>query len=303
MTNPSYDDEIDLREYINVIVKRWKIVAGLAVGIAIIALIFSLLQKPAYQAKTTILLHGESGGNLSQYAGIAGMLGINLNSGGGGNLGDLTELLKSKVVASKVLDDLKLTERIKGWDSPEIKRQNLIASVSGFLKPPKITGNIVELKVEADDAQLAADVANGFVDAISYYWNELNYTEAQKKLKYIETELPRVESDLKLVERKLKLSQTSGGFDLGGGSQGGVQRDYDIYNSVYTMLRKEYESTKLEASKEIPPFSVVDKAEKPLSKSRPRPKLNTMIGGVLGLFCGVFIAFFQEYWEKSGKRV
>lgn len=80
-----------------------------------------------------------------------------------------------------------------------------------------------------------------------------------------------------------------------------LSRELDIQISVYTMLRKEYESVKLEESKEIPPFSIVDKAEKPLAKSKPRTKLNALIGLVLGLFSGAFVAFFQEYWEKSGK--
>jgi uncharacterized protein involved in exopolysaccharide biosynthesis len=304
MTNqPVYNDEIDLREYIDVIVRRWTLIVGVTVIVAILALVFSLTQKPVYESKATILLRSAGGSSsLSQYAGLAGMLGVNLGGGGGSSLGDLTELLKSKAVAAKVLDDLKLTARIKGWDNPKIKRQSLISAVSGYLKLPKMTGNLLELKTEADDPQLAADVANGFIEAISYYWNELNYTQAQKKLRYIQLELPRVERDLKIVESKLRLSPGATTGSILGGGQGGLQRDFEIYNSVYTMLRKEYESTKLEASKEIAPFSVVDKAEKPLGKSRPNVKLNVMVGVVLGLFSGVLIAFFMEYLQGTNRK-
>jgi uncharacterized protein involved in exopolysaccharide biosynthesis len=307
MTGPAYlNDEIDLRQYAAVVAKRWKSILLVTLLLAILALVYSLRQKPVYEARTTLLLRsGGSAGGMSQYSGLANMLGMNLGgSGSSGNLGDLTELLKSQAVAAKVLDDLRLDKRIKGWDVPGLSRQNLASAVSGFLKPPRTTGNIIELKVVADDAQLAADVANGFVNAISYYWNELNYTEAQKKLKYIEAELPRVESDLKIVERKLKLSSpASSGVDLSiGGNQSGMQRDYEIYNSVYITLRKEYESAKLETSKEIPPFSVVDKAEKPLTASGPKTKTNVLIGLALGLFLGLFLAFFQEYWEQSARR-
>ncbi|MFH1386147.1 MAG: Wzz/FepE/Etk N-terminal domain-containing protein [bacterium] len=298
MTNESYDDEIDLREYLEVILKKWKTIALVTLFVAIAALFYSFRQPLVYEAKTTLLFRSGGGGNLSQYAGMASMLGVNLGGGGGGGAGDITELLKSKVVAAKVLDDLDLTKRIKGWDNPKLKRKNLVLAVRGMLKPPKMNGNILELKVEANEPQLAADVADGFISAIEYYWNELNFTETQKKLKYIEQELPRVEKDLKVVEDKLKLVPLSSvGSPLGGG-QSGLQRDYEIYNSIYTMLRREKESNKLEASKEIPPFSVVDKAEKPESKSRPRTKLNVMIGVALGLFAGVFFLFIQEYWHK-----
>jgi len=301
-----------------VIRKRWKLIAYITVGLAAAALVFSLLQKPAYEASTTILVRSSGGSSaLSQYAGLAGMVGISLPSGGG-SLSDLTEILQSKAVAAKVLEDLKLRERIKGWDDPKVTDIELASAVKGMLKKPKATSGLVELKVEYADSKLTAEIANGFANALSYCWNRLNYTEARKKKEYIETQLPRIEKELKLAEQKLKqftlLSPRGGsstssdllGAISGSQSQGievaRLSRELDISNSVYTMLRKEYETVKLEESKEIPPFSVVDEAVVPKSPSKPKVKLNTMIGLALGLFSGVFVAFFQEYWEKSGNK-
>jgi len=286
-----FDDEINIREYLGVLIRKWKTIVLCAIVFAIIAWARVIRQEPFFEAKIIILMRNSGPSTFSQYAGVAGVMGITLPSGGS-NGSDLLELLKSRAVALKVIDDLKLTQRIKGWDDPKINKSSLAASVSGMLKPIKTTGNVVELTVQANDAQLSADLANAFVSAMSFYWNELNYTEAKKKLRYIENELPRVENDLRSVENKLKLTPTSY-------TGGGIQRDYDLYNSIYTMLKKERENAKLESSKEIPPFSLVDPAEKPLSPSGPKVKLNVEIGLVLGLFTGVFLAFFQEYWEKS----
>lgn len=319
MTNQVYDDEIDLREYIEVIRRRWKIIAYLTVGVAVAALVFSLMQKPVYEAKTTILIRSGGGGSsLSQFAGLAGLAGISLPSGGG-NIEDLTEVLQSKAVAAKVLEDLKLRERIKGWNDPKVSDIELASAVQGMLKKPKAASGLLELKVEYTEPKLSAEIANGFADALSYYWNKLNYTEAKKKKEYIESQLPRVEKELKTAEQRLKqftlLSPRGGSSatssllgEISGSQSQGIEvvrlsRELDIQNSVYTMLRKEYESTKLEESKEIPPFSVVDQAVPPKFKSKPKVKLNTMIGLVLGLFSGVFVAFFQEYWEKTSKPV
>ena len=317
MVEQVYNDEIDLREYIEVIRKRWKVIAYLTAGLAVAALIFSLLQKPIYEAKTTILIRsGGTSSALSQFAGLAGLAGISLPSGGG-NLGDLTELLQSKAVAAKVLEDLKLKDRIKGWNDPKLTDQDLVSAVQGMLGKPKTSGNLIELKAEYSDRDLAAEIVNGYASALSYYWNKLNYTEAQKKRDYIESQLPRVEKELKDAEQKMKkftlLSPRGGtassglmGLVQGSQSQGievtRLSRELDIQNSVYTMLRKEYESVKLEESKEIPPFSVVDEAVAPKFKSKPKIKLNTMIGLALGLFSGIFIAFFKEYWEASGTK-
>ncbi|MFH1389713.1 MAG: Wzz/FepE/Etk N-terminal domain-containing protein [Candidatus Margulisiibacteriota bacterium] len=286
------EDEINIKKYLEVIARRWLIIAAITFGFALFFLVSSLRESPVFEAKTTILIRSGGGSSsLSQYAGLAGMLGINV--GGGSNIGDLTELIKSQAVAGKVLDDLKLRQRIKGWNNPELKRQELTSAISGMIKPPKANGNIIEIKAEAGEAQLSADIANGFVAALSFYWNQLNFTEAQKKLQYIQSELPKVRDNLDLVEGKMRLIST------GPGNYGAVQRDYEIYNSIYTMLRKEYESTKLEAAKEIPPFVVVDPAEKPLRKIRPIIRNNVMIGFVLGLFIGLLAAFFQEYWQNE----
>jgi len=50
---------------------------------------------------------------------------------------------------------------------------------------------------------------------------------------------------------------------------------------------------------EIKPTQVIKSptvSEKPI---KPNKKLNIVIAAVLGLFAGVFLAFFQEWWEKS----
>lgn len=300
MNQHNYNDEIDLREYIGVILRRWKSILLVAVGFTAIALIYCLMQEPAYEAKATILMRGSSTPIPAKFAGLASVFGVS-QQGMGINIDDLMNIVKSRSVAEKVLDDLKLTQRIKGWDNPKAKRSSLISATSGMIKKPKATNNIFEIVAETNDPQLSADIANGFVSALSYYWNELNYSEAQKKVKYIDSALPEVERDLQVTEEKLKLTPRSfTGYSIAG--QGGVQRDYEVYNSVYIMLRKEREAAKLEASKEIPPFSIVDYAEKPLLKSKPKTKLIVIVGLVFGVLSGAFIAFFQEYWEKSSRR-
>jgi len=300
MPNQGYDDEIDLKEYINIIFKRWRLILFVIFVFSFFSLLYTMLQRPVYEAKATILMRS-IGSNTSQYASIAGMLGLNVNLGGSSS--DLLSVLTSKAVALKVIKDLDLTHKIKSWDTPEIKDTTKAYALSKMLKLPKTlgaSGNLIEIKIEYYDSVLAADIANGYVSALAYYWRDLNATEAQKKLQYIDSELPRIESDLKAIEEKLKLvPRASTGLSTSG--QSGIQRDYDIYSSVYTMLRKEQESAKLDASKEIPPFAIVDNAEPAIKPSKPNIKLNVVIGLVLGIFSGIFLAFFVEYWQKTEK--
>ncbi len=308
------ENEINLRDYWEIINKRKRFVMVFIVMILAIVLLLSILQKPGYEAKVTLLIRGNTGGMISQFSGLAGLAGINL-AGASGNIQDLDNLIKSDAVAERVLDQLKLMQRIPDWNELAISRQRQIIAVRDLLREPRLDGNMMEIKVEYSDPQLAAEIANGFVDSLTYYWNKMNYTEAKKKREYIESQLPRVEADLKTAEEKYKrftrlAPQRSAGANssllgmaLPAQSQGieltRLQRELDIQNNVYTMLRREYEQVKLDESKEMPPFSVVDRASKPEFRSRPRIKLNLLVGLTVGLFAGTFLAFFQEYWEGS----
>ena len=51
-----YEDEIDLRPYINAIIKDWWKIGLLAISLAILVFVFTFLQAPSYQATATILL-------------------------------------------------------------------------------------------------------------------------------------------------------------------------------------------------------------------------------------------------------
>jgi uncharacterized protein involved in exopolysaccharide biosynthesis len=294
-------DEINLRDYMDVIKRRWKLIFFIVVIVTTGAFVFSKMQQPIYETKTTILVDtGEQRGS-SRFAGLAGIMGIQLSGGGGASSHDLSQFLKSKALALKVLKDLKLRERIKGWDDPKIKDHSLASSIQGSLKKPKVSGKLMEISVEHSDPELTVEITNGFIQALSYYLNKLNYTEARSKREYIEKQMPRVHGELRSIERKIK------SFSLLGVTRPSIeykrlQREYEIQNSVYVMLRKEYESVKLEESKEIPPFTVLDKAYVPRSPIRPRVKLNTLIGLFLGLFSGVFMAFFFEYLGSLGRH-
>lgn len=294
------NDDLSLRDYVEVVQKRWKTVLVVTLVVVLFVLIATLRQPKTYDAKISILLRSGGSGTASQMAGLASLAGIDVVSGGG-DRGDLASLLQSKVVAEKVVKDLKLRERIKGWDDPAYSDDKFAPAVLGMLQKPEEEGNLLGLRVEYTDPVLVAEIANAYADALSYYWNKLNYSEAQKKKEYIEAQLPRVERELAEVEGRIKRF-TMLGVNPTSIELKRLEREFEIQNTVYTMLRKEYETVKLEESKKMSPFAVIDRAVVPERPFKPRVKFNLQVGLMLGLFSGVFIAFMQEYWSRSGKK-
>lgn len=294
------EEEVNLREYIEVIYKKRILILAITITVALLVGLPSLSKKDIYEAKAALILKENSTTIQNPFAGMQNLFGMKSNNGA-----NFPILLQSRAVAAEVLDNLQLAKRIKGWDAPGVKRQNLITAVQSMVKfSVSNKEGFFEIKATTDDPSLSADIANAFAVAGEEYWNKMSYTEARKKREYIENQLPRVDADLKRAETSLKKFAliSPQAFSLTGVEFKRLQREYEIQDTIYTMLRKEYESAKIDESKEVEPFAMIDPAEKLLSPIKPKVFLSFMTGIMMGLIGGVLLAFVSEYWEKTGVR-
>lgn len=110
---PEMNDEISLKELIEKVkdwfaylLLKWKVIFFAGVIGAVLGLAYSFIKKPVYTATLTFALEDEkSGGGLGGALGLAGSLGIDLGSGGGGIFTgpNLTELFKSRTMVEETL--------------------------------------------------------------------------------------------------------------------------------------------------------------------------------------------------------
>lgn len=120
------------------LLSKWKTIFIFCLIGGVIGLSYAYLKKPEYISTTTFVLEGgEGSSSLSQYAGIASMVGIDMGSGGGIFQGDnIIELYKSRTMLEKTLLSyvdgksglllidryINITEMNKRWDEkPELK--------------------------------------------------------------------------------------------------------------------------------------------------------------------------------------
>ena len=68
------------------------------------------------------------------------------------------------------------------------------------------------------------------------------------------------------------------------------------------MLRRELESVKLDESKELDPFVMIDRAKPPLGPVQHNKKIKFVLGAILGLFFGMAASFVLEFWENLKKK-
>ncbi|MFN4227326.1 MAG: GumC family protein [Candidatus Ratteibacteria bacterium] len=71
-------------------------------------------------------------------------------------------------------------------------------------------------------------------------------------------------------------------------------RDLKIQETLFTYLTSEYETAKIEEARDTPVISVVDWAEIPEKKYKPKIRINMAISGIISLFLSIFIVFIKE---------
>ncbi|MCH7548006.1 MAG: hypothetical protein IH969_00460, partial [Candidatus Krumholzibacteriota bacterium] len=81
-----------------------------------------------------------------------------------------------------------------------------------------------------------------------------------------------------------------------------LQRRVEIESSVYAMLITEYETARFEEARDMPTLQVLDAAQPPGLRSRPRRKLFVLAGLFLGIAWGSMIALFVTAWRENRER-
>jgi tyrosine-protein kinase Etk/Wzc len=76
-----------------------------------------------------------------------------------------------------------------------------------------------------------------------------------------------------------------------------LKREVEIQNTVFEMLTSEYEKARIEEARDTPVVQVLDRAEKPNLRSRPKRKIFTLIGAALGLGWGSMVALVRTAWH------
>jgi uncharacterized protein involved in exopolysaccharide biosynthesis len=81
-----------------------------------------------------------------------------------------------------------------------------------------------------------------------------------------------------------------------------LRREVEIQNTVFTMLTNEYEKARIEEARDTPVVQVLDVAQKPNLRSKPKRKIMTIVGGLLGLGWGTMTALLRTAWAERAEH-
>ena len=79
-------------------------------------------------------------------------------------------------------------------------------------------------------------------------------------------------------------------------------REVTVLTGVFTTLKQQLETTKIEEVKESDYVVVLDPPEVPLARSAPRKKQMVILAAILGLGIGLALGFIREYSDNTKKE-
>ncbi len=234
------EEEIDLMDYLRVILKRKGLILAIFLGSAIFAGIFSYFWPKVYKIDTVLEIGQVAGGIVEEPT-------------------QVVEKIEGDVYGIFVREKLGIPQE----KYPKIKAEN-----------PENT-RLVLIEIESNKTQEAKDILNQTIELILKEHQE----KFNEKTALLEKEITETEKELEFLKTKK------------------IYADWGIAQLQAQLSQKKKELNDSEMTEVIKSPTI---SQEPL---RPRPLLNMVIAAVLGLFGGVFLAFFQEWWEKSKPKV
>jgi capsular exopolysaccharide synthesis family protein len=216
---PPGEEEINLRAYWRVLVRRRALILGLVVVVTVVTACLMLLQPNIYQSTATLMPLGTSRGSLPTTA-MLGELGGFVPSGVGNLLGKesptdrLLAILRSRTLAMEVIQSLDLLPILfaKKWHAEQQQwltnkpptLQDAVRALDTLVSITASRQNVVTIAVSHTDPVLAATIANRYIDALQHALNDNAFSIAKKNRLFIAAQLENTRKDLLVAEEMLK---------------------------------------------------------------------------------------------------
>lgn len=134
-----------------------------------------------------------------------------------------------------------------------------------------------------------------------------DYRMAQQELASMERELAQLEGRAPKVDRPAATGNESkepGSKEPGSKDQSGMEnlrrlRDVKYYQALYEFLAKQYEVARIDEAKDAALIQVLDAAQPPERKSKPKRSLIVILSVLAAGFVAVLLAFIREALKKA----
>jgi uncharacterized protein involved in exopolysaccharide biosynthesis len=265
------DDETSLLDLLGVIAENLRLLIIGPIVAGLIGLAYAYTLPPIFTATTTIMPPAQS----SSGGGAAALLGQLGGLAPGGIAGIKTQadeylaFLASNNLSDQLIDQFKLMEY---YDAKYHEQAREILKRNSNITPIKKT-NLIAIEISDKDPQLAANLANAYVTALSQMLGKMALEDAKYRRQLLEQQINEA------TEKSYRSP---------------VVREVMITSAV-----REYEAALVDQKKDRPFIQQVDKAEVPNLKSKPKRAQIAIIFALIASFGLLLFVFIRNAYLNA----
>ena len=276
------EDEIDLLELIRTLLQAWKTVVGITILCTGLAVAYALNVPDVFKAESLLAPAEEEksavSSSLGQFGGLAAMAGISIPTSS--NIERVLATLETREFLKKFISSQKLLPIIfdELWDESsnswrliegqeKLTTEDGIGALQGAIEVDHGKSGLITLSISWKDPDIAAQWANYLVKQLNEQLRQKAITDSNKRVGYLEQELAKTTLQ-------------------------------DMRTVLYNLLESEKQKAMLANVNEDFALEVIDPAVAPESREKPKRKLIVALGGVCGVFLGIFAVFLTQLLQK-----
>jgi capsular polysaccharide biosynthesis protein len=279
------EQEVELRDYINMLVRRKKLIIGITLVAILISGILSYFVLPPIYKGSAIVLPPQIGGNFSTgfiYSDVQSTSFLAI------------QLIKPEEIQSMIKDSSFLA---KIQNKTGISYSDLAKDVSVSVPPDT---NFVKAEFESTKKGNIQDFFNTLIDLL----NETSSLSYEKNFSFLKTKVTDYENQVKILnEEEKRILDEIESLNKSGDKnyEIGLLVLENIYNSIVNnkvSVESELKNLKYQIDN-THPFVYLSSPSIPDVPVKPNKLLNVAITGVAALFFSILLAFFLEYWYRT----
>ena len=315
-----YDGEnsISFFEILLLFVKQIKILILIPFIFVSLSIFYSLfIAKESYISPAKIISSSPNS-KTSSLQGLASRFGLDAGINDKQELSFVYEdILRSRDFAKTMLEK-KFDSKVLGKQKPlmqilnkDLSKSELLdkkikwKTINGFIGSINFEADekkgIIELSVIASEAELAKDLTRSLILELDRYQQDYNKSIASKARKFIESRIDKTQSELQIKEEKLKTFrdrnrriENSPNLLL---EQERLVREVLVLNGVFTTLKQQLETVKIDEVKESAYVLVIDSPETPIQRFAPKEKKIVIFTFFGALALSIALALIIEIYK------
>ena len=315
------EDVITPIDILLILARQIKVIIITPTIICTFAIIYVLLiLKPVYTS-TSKIMSSSTGGSLSQATGLAAQFGINIPTSKSETKWVYPEIIKSRTLSRSMLKrkfdtkEFGLQKTLLDILTYDFKSSNNDLATLEVLAIDKFLGmldanediktSIVSLSVTASDPLFALEINKTVIEELDTHQRKYNKAKTGDTKRFIkeriidtEKELIAAEENLKIFRDRNRRIENSPALQL---EQQRFEREVAVLTGVFTTLKQQFETTKIEEVKETDYVVVLDSPNLPIFSSVSKRDI-VIACGFIGIVLGVIFGFLIDYVDKSPKK-